>query len=256
MGIKKRRFTVAGGCLAVSDTKNGPRKPLGNTPGVTITVEQEEIEAKDAKDGIRVTADKTTIDKSAICNVTVNESFPETLKFFFLSTDVTNENQAAATGQTVTITASELDCLYPLGKKRVSITSVTNTTQGGAVLTEGTDYSIDKPGVKHGQIMICSSANIAINDELEVTFDCEEVVVEKMDALNTGQVQKYLHFFGSSVRGTDQSFVGLATLAPDGEYGLVTDGEYQSYALNCEFLLTPDVAGGTGLFEYEGMEVS
>jgi hypothetical protein len=146
----------------VNGTRTGGFTEVGDADLLEFNPSQEFLDILESKSGSRRLVVHAPTSSRFSFNLQLKEITPENLEKAFYGTNNTN---AAGTGVTETQVAYAIGDVIPLSKINVSNVSVSD---GGSLLTEGTDYSV---AAGPGSIKLLPGTSVTPGSSLDITFD-------------------------------------------------------------------------------------
>lgn len=238
---KKNRNTVLGaGTLFIDPDGNGLRE-FANTPELMLNVETEVFEDYDADTKVAIKNEEAVTQRDIGGSFTGKDITPENLALFFVG-EVNTQSQSALSAETETISGVTLGRTYvigasddnPIGARNLSSVTVEVDTTS---MVEGSDYELNTDA---GLIKILEGGDIAEDDDVDVTYDGEEV---DWDQVKTDddieQIVELLFVADNAVGGNTHFMMQKINLQPSGDFSIKSREDAQE--MGFEFsILEPD----------------
>lgn len=212
---------------------------IGNTPQVSVTVEEETLEHFNSDAGIKKKDLVVTISQEINGSFQTDNISPENLaQFFAAAPEAIIQSSAAAA--TASFSDVMLDAYYQLGvtdarpEGHRPITSVTSVVEGGTTtLVAGTDYEVD---AVMGMIHLSAGSTVLANgDDIVVTYAVPASTYQKIADANESIYGRLVYRADNPV-GDDEDYIWpYVKLTADGDFSLKGD-ELQLMNFNFEAL--------------------
>lgn len=111
---------------------------------------------------------------------------------------------------------------------------VVTSDSGSTIYIKGTDYTVDSVV---GRVFITATSTIADDTILSVDFGCSAVTYYKTKTLKNTEFEGSFRFVGNNPAGNNREFFcPRVSLAPEGDFELISDESLQNFTVNAEVL--------------------
>lgn len=226
-------ITLARGILRIRKEGDSSWVDLMHVKDVKINITADELEHENVRSGLKV-VDKTITTKMTakggfLCDVPIAAN----INLFLMGSGTNLINQASGTWTTESFTVVKPDEWQELGKKNITITTITDDTSPTPVaLVEGTDYLID---LRRGAFMpLSGSTKIgAVGDILKITGTYATTDISRIYAAKA-PIQRHVWFAGDPATGRIIDIRGFVNLKPNGDLPLIAD-EWVGFSFDMSF---------------------
>lgn len=237
-------YTLGRGEIHFAQFKAGTQAPggeryFGNTPELSYTAEQENLDHYSSDRGVRVKDQSVLLQLDYSGSVTTDHISPENLAIFFLGESMVT-TIAAATAETdafedvVQGYSYQLGTtdLTPAGARMVSNVVVTDGGAPATTFVAGTDYVLD---AELGRITILEGGAIENGDDLSVTFDIGAHSRKRIIS-RSNTIEGALRFIAKNPAGEQiDYFMPWVKITPNGDFAIKSD-EWQTLPFTLEIL--------------------
>lgn len=237
-------YTLGRGEIHFAQFKTGTQAPageryFGNTPELSYTAEQENLDHYSSDRGVRVKDQSVLLQLDYSGALTTDHISPENLAIFFLGESMTT-TVVAATGQTDTFEEVQVGYSYqlgttnqtPSGARLVSNVVVTDGGAPGTTFVAGTDYVLD---AELGRITVLEGGGISDGDDLSVTFDIGAHSRDRIIS-RSNTIEGSLRFIAHNPAGKNiDYFMPWVKITPNGDFAIKAD-EWQTLPFTLEIL--------------------
>lgn len=247
-------YTVGRGEVYFARFRPGTRIPLGeryigNTPELSLTIENEELEHFNSDAGINEKDDSIALSVTRSGSLTTDNIDPENVALFFFGEKTTlvdaggpvsNEShEGVAQGFYYQLGQSST---RPSGARGISADStatpitVVDASTAGTVYAETTDYTLD---LTTGRLYIVPGGNIADGTDLLVTYTIRASSRPRVISGST-PVEGAMRYIARNPKGENLDYYfPYVQVAPNGDYALKSE-EWQSIPFSIEVLKLSD----------------
>lgn len=206
---------------------------LGNTPELTYTAEQENLEHYSSDHGIRIKDASVILQLDYMGSFVTDNIDPDNLAMFFLGATM-EQTATAQVGENSTFEEVKLGQSYQLGITDDSPTGarqVENVAITGAAA--GVDFVVD---AERGRVTLLEDSTVLVNgDTLDITYDTLASSRSRVISKST-EVEGSMRFLAYNAAGENVDFfMPWVKLSPNGDYALKGD-EWQQLSFNLEIL--------------------
>lgn len=222
-----------------SGTVPGPFRYIGNTPELNLTIEAETLDHYSSDEGIREKDDSVPLEVNRTGSMITDNIHPENVAlFFFGETSTVTTTLAAA--EAWSIVSAEVGMSYkieattvnPTGVFGISTSNLTVQINGGATLTEDTDFEMD---YDMGIITILEGGAVTDGDQIDITYDRRASTRDRVIS-GSAPVEGAMMYRTYNPKGTDALFYfPYVKVSPNGDYALKGD-EWQQIPFSLEIL--------------------
>lgn len=237
-------YTLGRGEIHFAQFKTGTQVPggeryFGNTPELSYTAEQENLDHYSSDRGVRVKDQSVLLQLDYSGAMTTDHISPENLAIFFLGESMVT-TIAAATGETDTFTDVVQGYSYqlgtsdetPAGARQVSNVVVSDAGVPATVFVAGTDYVLD---AELGRITILEGGGITDGLDLSVTFDIGAHSRKRIIS-RSNTIEGALRFIAKNPAGEQiDYFMPRVKITPNGDFAIKSD-EWQTLPFTLEIL--------------------
>lgn len=246
-------YTLGRGKLYFAPFAPGTQTPqgeryIGNTPEISIAIEEEKLDHYNSDSGVREKDDSISLQVNRTGSFNTDHISAENLALFFFG----SVSALAVTGATVTdeeIASVSQGLYYQLGASDanpsgareldlhstgpdVNILVEEDIGVDPETYVEGTDYEID---MELGRLYIIPGGNIADGTSLLVSYKTKTTTRERIISGNTA-IEGQLRYVADNPKGTNRDMLlPWATISPNGDYALKGD-EWQVIPFTLEIL--------------------
>ena len=229
--------------LPGTKTLSGGSRYLGNSPELSLSQDEDKLDHYNSDEGIKVKDASVSLQNDQSGSFNLDDISPENLALWFRGAvqnnviaggAVADEAHTAAKGTYIQLGVSDTD---PIGARNVSLVTVTNVTQAGAVVAAAGNYELD---AVTGRILILDDApDIDEDDELTIDYTAAAGTEEVVIAAGT-VIEGRLEFMASNAAGENRDYIWpYVQLRPDGDFALKGD-DWQNMTFSMEVLKLND----------------
>lgn len=235
----------------IDDNKTaGGERYIGNTPELSLTIEQEVLDHFSSDHGIREKDESIALQVNRTGTMSTDNINTDNVALFFFG----EASQVSEAGGVVNevLQAVEQGLHYqlgvsanrPAGAKGISGAEDSNSVQAVVVegdsnsgpYIEGTDYTID---TELGRLFVVEGGGIANGSNLDVTFTVRESTYSRVIS-GSQPVEGAMRFIAFNPTGDDiDYYFPWVKISPNGDYALKSD-EWQTIPFNIEVLKRSD----------------
>ena len=223
-------YTLGRGKLYFSPFRPGTTNPagfryIGNTPSLSYTATVEKLDHYNSDAGVRVKDRSVVLSADFAVSFTTDNISPENVAMFFLNESAETVSQAAATGQTETITVGHLGRHYALGVSDATPAGVQNISgvsvlNGATALEDEVDYVVSQTD---GTIRFVEGGAVSAGDTITVNYGVEAGTYSRVIS-GSRAGRGALRFVSENPEGDDYvDYIPCVELTPDGDYELKGD---------------------------------
>lgn len=237
-------YTLGRGEIHFAQFKSGTQRPggeryFGNTPELSYTAEQENLDHYSSDRGVRVKDQSVLLQLDYSGSMTTDHISPENLAIFFLGESMVT-TIAAATGETDTFEDVVQGYSYqlgtsdltPAGARQVSNVVVVDGGSPATTFVAGTDYVLD---AELGRITVLEGGSIANGANLSVTFDIGAHSRKRIIS-RSNTIEGALRFIAKNPAGEQiDYFMPWVKITPNGDFAIKAD-EWQTLPFTLEIL--------------------
>lgn len=238
---EQMNYTLGRGEIHFAQFKPNTQTPageryFGNTPELSYTAEQENLDHYSSDRGVRVKDQSVLLQLDYSGVLTTDHISPENLAIFFLGESMVT-TVAAATAQTDTFEDVEVGYSYQLGTTDLTpagarLVSNVVVEKGAATLVAGTDYVLD---AELGRITVLEGGAIVNGDDIEVTFDIGAHSRDRIIS-RSNTIEGALRFIARNPAGKNiDYFMPWVKITPNGDFQIKAD-EWQTLPFTLEIL--------------------
>lgn len=238
---EQMNYTLGRGEIHFAQFKSNTQSPageryFGNTPELSYTAEQENLDHYSSDRGVRVKDQSVLLQLDYSGALTTDHISPENLAIFFLGESMVT-TVAAATAQTDDFDDVQVGYSYQLGTTDLTPAGarlVANVVvkKGAADLVAGTDYVLN---AELGRITILEGGAVVDGDDLEVTFDIGAHSRDRIIS-RSNTIEGALRFIAHNPAGKNiDYFMPWVKITPNGDFQIKAD-EWQTLPFTLEIL--------------------
>lgn len=236
-------YTLGRGKVYFSRFKTGGQVPegfayIGNTPELSLTIEQETLDHFSSDEGVREKDDSVPLEVNRSGSMTTDNISPENVALFFFGQDST-VTQAAVSAAPETLTDVIAGHTYklgitdarPAGHFGLNATGLT-VVVGSDTMVGGTDYEMN---LDAGTITFLEAGDVVTGDDVVVTY---AVRAHSRSRVISGSepVEGAMMYITQNPKGDDcVFFFPYIKVSPNGDYALKGD-EWQTIPFTLEIL--------------------
>lgn len=213
---------------------------FGNTPELSFTAEQENLDHYSSDRGVRVKDQSVLLQLDYSGSLTTDHISPENLAIFFLGESMIS-TVTAATAQTSSYDGVMQGYSYQLGvsdatpsgaRKVTNVVVKDDATPTAATFVAGTDYVLD---ADLGRITVLEGAGIANGTNLVITFDIAAHSRKRIIS-RSNTIEGALRFIAKNPAGEQiDYFMPWVKITPNGDFAIKAD-EWQVLPFTLEIL--------------------
>jgi hypothetical protein len=242
--MSARNLQIGKGKLYFAPFATGTQTPggerwIGNCPQVNLSREDELLDHFSSTEGVRQKDEQVTVETMTKGTVECDDVSKENLAILFCGTaDVLSVGSTSGVEETFEAVQQGLEyqlgvtTAAPSGARKVA--SVVVTGSGGSpTYVAGTDYTVD---LTLARITILASGDIEDDDDIEVAYNISASTRERVIS-GDQQIEGSLRWIANNPKGKNFDFFWpWVKLSPNGDYTLVTDGEFVKVPFSIEAL--------------------
>lgn len=241
-------YTLGRGKLRIRAEGETVWQDLFHIKEFKISSAVDELEHENFSSGIK------RVDRTAILKQKTTFSFvadtvvKENIQLFLLALEVESIAQLAGTWTAEPFTCVETNKWQELGKKKITMTAITDDSVTPVPLVLHTDYEADW---MRGLILLLSGGMIAATDDFKITGTYPNYTRYRIKGGTKPTMKYHLWFSGDPAEGVKQDIIGWGLLRPSGDLSMIGD-EWQSFTVEGSFM-SHSTYGALG-FMYEDLE--
>ena len=210
---------------------------LGSASAVTFTPATENTEHIGLRTSNTVIDDYVNTLLRLEVKVELENSIAGVMALFAMASGVTDVSQTGASVVDEDATAKH-DEWIATSKQFISSVVITDAA-GTTTYTAGDDYKVDA----RGYIYIFDDGAITDNQALKIDYTYATQEILKFVGGSDINIEGHFLFEGDPVKGARQRFYARTTLRPDGDFSLVSQGEFQKFSLAMTALFDSEIGG-------------
>lgn len=226
------QYTLGRGILMIKKVGQSSWIDLMHVKDVKVNVTADELEHENFRSGLKV------VDKAITTKMTAKGSFmcdvpnPQNISLFLMGTDPIEVTQASGSWTAQAFTVVKPGEWQSLGKKDITVSSITDDAGTPVALVEGTDYLADW---KRGMFLPLEGSTLigAIGDGFKITGTYAESSITRIAAA-VAPIQVHVWFMGDPATGKQADIRGFANIKPNGDLPLVSD-EWSGFSFDISF---------------------
>lgn len=229
--------------LPGTKTLSGGARYLGNSPELSLSQDEDKLDHYNSDEGIKVKDASVSLQNDETGSFNLDDISPENLALWFrgaVQNNVLAGGAVAAEAHTAmlgTYIQLGLTDANPVGARNVSLVTVTNVTQAGAVVAAAGNYELDPVT---GRVLILDDAtDVAEGDDLTIDYTAAAGTEEVVIAAGT-VIEGRLEFMAANAAGQNRDYLWpYVQIRPDGDFALKGD-DWQNMTFSFEVLKLND----------------
>jgi len=207
-------------------------QPLWHVKEFKTNITADELEHENFSSGVK-RVDRTAILKQkATFSFVIDVPVVENVLIFLLGDVVETDAQVSGTWTAEEFTITEEGKYQELGKRKLTITSITDDSVTPVPLVEGTDYNID---LANGVIQIIPGGVVGTADKIKVTGTYAEHTKSTVKGGKSPKSKRHIWFKGDPAEGVRANVKGWGLLRPSGDWSFIAD-EWQGMTIEGSYM--------------------